>query len=35
MTAVRYTGVYDDPDGGREAHYVIDDYGALAALLGR
>lgn len=34
MTAVRFTGVYDDPDPGPSAHFVVDSYEMLPTLLG-
>jgi FMN phosphatase YigB (HAD superfamily) len=34
MIAVRYTGVYDDPDAGPAAHHVLASHGELAGALG-
>ncbi|MGH2630021.1 MAG: HAD family hydrolase [Actinomycetota bacterium] len=34
MTTVRFTGFHDRPDGGPEAHHVIDDHRRLPELLG-
>jgi len=34
MAAVRYTGVYDDADGGPEAEHVVEDLAEIPALLG-
>lgn len=34
MTAVRYAGVYDEPDGGPEADHVLHDLAELPVLLG-
>jgi putative hydrolase of the HAD superfamily len=34
MTAIRYTGVFDDPTDGPEGDHVVADHGALPALLG-
>lgn len=34
MMAIRYTGVYDDPDDGPSGDHVLSDYSALPGLLG-